>query len=65
MKNWPELMSIKKIKVFINFANFYWRFIQSFKKIALLLISMLKKTRLLKKLINIDGEKCYEIMRNK
>ena len=36
--------------MFINFANFYWRFIQSFSKIAALLIFLLKMTRLYEKL---------------
>ena len=34
VRNWPELKSIRDIQVFLGFANFYWRFIQSFNKIA-------------------------------
>ena len=34
MKNWPKPKSIREIQVFHSFANFYWRFIQSFSKIA-------------------------------
>ena len=44
LKNWPELTSIKDIQVFINFVNFYWRFIRDFSRIAVLLTSMLKTT---------------------
>ena len=42
MKNWPAPTSVRDIQVFIGFANFYQRFIQSFSKIATLLISLLK-----------------------
>ena len=37
--------------MFIGFANFYWRFIQDFSKIAISLIFLLKITRLSKKLV--------------
>ena len=42
MKNLLELMSKKNIQVFIGFANFYQYFIQSFSRIAILLILLLK-----------------------
>ena len=42
IKAWPEPKSIRDIQVFIGFANFYWRFIQGFSKIAAPLTSMLK-----------------------
>ena len=48
MKNWLEPTSIRDIKMFINIANFYWRFIQSFSRIVILFIFLLKTTRLLK-----------------
>ena len=44
IKAWPEPKSVQDIQVFIRFANFYWRFIQGFSKIAALLISILKKS---------------------
>ena len=47
VKNWPEPKSIWDIQVFIGFANFYWRFIQDFNRIAAPLTSMLKTTGLL------------------
>lgn len=34
IKNQPESQFIKKIQVFIRFANFYGRFIQNFNVIA-------------------------------
>ena len=34
VKFWPEPKSVQDIQVFIRFANFYWRFIQGFSKIA-------------------------------
>ena len=42
VKSWPEPKSVQDIQVFIGFANFYWRFIQKFIKIAIPLISILK-----------------------
>ena len=42
VKNWPELMSVRDIQVFVAFANFYRRIIQRFSRIAILLISLLK-----------------------
>ena len=42
VKNWPKLILIRDIKVFIIFDNFYQRFIESFKKITALFISILK-----------------------
>ena len=42
VKTWPGQKSVQDIQVFIEFANFYWRFIQGFSKIAALLTSMLK-----------------------
>ena len=41
-------MSVRDIQVFIGFANFYRRFIQSFSKIAISFNFLLKTTRLLK-----------------
>ena len=45
VKQWPKPKSIRDIKVFLRFANFYRRFIQGFSRIAASLISMLKTTR--------------------
>ena len=44
VRNWPEPKSVWDIQVFIGFANFYWRFIQGFSRIAVLLTLMLKMT---------------------
>ena len=46
MKNWPGLTSVRDIYIFINFANFYWRFIQGFSRIAAPLTFLLKTTKL-------------------
>ena len=42
VKDWSKPKSVRNIQVFLGFANFYWRFIQGFSKIAALLTSMLK-----------------------
>ena len=44
VKNWPEPTSVRDIQVFIGFANFYWRFIRYFSRIAAPLTSLLKTT---------------------
>ena len=44
VRNWLESKSIQDIQVFIDFANFYWQFIQDFSKIAAPFTSMLKTT---------------------
>lgn len=41
-KNWPELISMRNILVFLGFDNFYWRFISGFNEISGLLTSMLR-----------------------
>ena len=46
VKDWPEPKSVCDIQVFRGFANFYWRFIHGFSRIAAPLISMLKTTGL-------------------
>ena len=45
IRNWPKQTSVQDLQVFIGFANFYWRFIQGFSRIAAPLTSMLKTTR--------------------
>ena len=42
IKDWSEPKLVHNIPVFLGFANFYWRFIQRFSRIAALLTSMLK-----------------------
>ena len=42
VKNWLEPISVRDIQIFLGFANFYGRFIQSFSKIARPLILMLR-----------------------
>ena len=43
----PKL--VYNIQVFLNYANFYWQFIQSFNRIVILLISILKMIESLNK----------------
>ena len=44
VKDWPEPKSVRNIQIFLGFANFYRRFIQSFSRIAALLTLILKTT---------------------
>ena len=64
VKRWPKSQSIQDIQVFLGFANFYWRFIQVFSRIAAPLSSMLKiskctefKTRPRKGGVKVGGSK--------
>ena len=45
IKQWPEPQSVWDIQVFLEFANFYRRFIQGFSHIAVSLTSMLKTAK--------------------
>ena len=45
VKKWPKPESVRDIKVFIGFANFYWHFIKSFSRIAAPLTAILKTNR--------------------
>lgn len=40
-KIWPELKLVRDIQVFLDFANFYKRFIRNINRIAVLLIFIL------------------------
>ena len=42
VKQWLEPQSVQDIQIFLGFANFYWRFIQRFSRIAALFTSILK-----------------------
>ena len=44
IREWPESKSVRDIQVFLDFTNFYRRFIRNFSRIAALLISMLRIT---------------------
>ena len=39
VKNWPKLILVRDIEIFISFTNFYQCFLQSFSNIAVLFIS--------------------------
>jgi hypothetical protein len=43
VRNWSEFKSHKNVQVFIDFANFYKRFVHAFFKISVELFSLLKK----------------------
>jgi hypothetical protein len=43
VKNWSKFKFYKDVQIFINFANFYKRFVHAFFKISVELFSLLKK----------------------
>ena len=34
VKNWPVPRNVKDVQAFLGFANFYWHFIEGFRKIC-------------------------------
>ena len=46
VKNWLELKSVYNIQIFLGFANFYWRFIQGFRRIVAPFTLILKTIKL-------------------
>ncbi len=44
VRDWPELQLVRDIQVFLDFANFYRRFIKNFSRIAAALTSRLQTT---------------------
>ena len=42
--DWPKPQSVRDIRVFLGFANFYRQFIQGFSRLAAPLTSILKTT---------------------
>ena len=68
VKNGPELMSVRDIQLFIDFANFYQHFIRDFSRIIILLIFLLKTTKLLNsvyKAFKADNNKIVDSSSNR
>ena len=42
IRNWKPPLSVKKVQIFIGFANFYRQFIKDFSKICILITETLK-----------------------
>ena len=40
---WPVLTKVKQVQAFLDFVNFYYRFIKNFAKISKLLSNLTKK----------------------
>ena len=45
IENWSTLKSFHKVQIFLEFANFYWQFIEAYSQIASSLISLLKESK--------------------
>ena len=41
--NWPVPKSVKEVQKFLGLANYYWRFIEEFAKVAKLLHKLIRK----------------------
>jgi hypothetical protein len=42
INDWPRPGSIRDVQVFLGFANFYWRFIYAYSRVATGLTNLLK-----------------------
>jgi len=43
IKEWPTFILVKEVQSFLKFANFYWKFIWNYSKIAEPLIHLTRK----------------------
>jgi len=41
--NWQALKSVKGVQSFIDFANFYWKFIKNFSNLVMLIMALVQK----------------------
>jgi len=41
--NWQAFKSVKKVQSFIDFANFYWKFIKNFSNLIMSMIALIQK----------------------
>ncbi len=41
--NWQAFKLIKSLQSFINFTNFYWKFIKNFSNLIMLMIALVQK----------------------
>jgi hypothetical protein len=65
VKDWSKFKSHKNVQVFIDFANFYKRFVHAFSKVSAELFSLLKrsdKSKFKFKFVMISEAKCYVIV---
>jgi RNase H-like domain found in reverse transcriptase/Reverse transcriptase (RNA-dependent DNA polymerase) len=45
IQEWPEPRTVYEVQVFLGFANFYWRFIAGYSRVAAPLTSMLQGSK--------------------
>ncbi len=46
--NWQVFRSVKRVQSFIDFANFYWKFIKNFSNLIMLMMTLIQKNMLFK-----------------
>ncbi len=46
--NWQAFKSVKKVQSFIDFANFYWKFIKNFFNLIMSIMTLIQKNTLFK-----------------
>jgi hypothetical protein len=44
--NWQAFKSVKSVQSFIDFANFYWKFIKNFSNLIMSMMALIKRTHL-------------------
>ncbi len=46
--NWQAFKSVKSVQSFIDFANFYWKFIKNFSNLIMLMMTLIQKNMFFK-----------------
>ena len=46
--NWQVFKSVKRVQSFIDFANFYWKFIKNFSNLIMFIMTVIQKNTLFK-----------------
>ncbi len=54
--NWQALKSVKRVQSFINFANFYWKFIKNFSNLIMSMIALIQKNTFFKWIKKADQD---------
>jgi len=54
--NWQVFKSVKSVQSFIDFANFYWKFIKNFSNLIMLMMALIQKNRSFKWIKKADQD---------
>jgi len=54
--NWQVFRSVKRVQSFINFVNFYWKFIKNFSNLIMSIMTLIQKNTSVKWIEKADQE---------